>query len=46
MSATMDGGGGDLESCLKYLEAEGFIERWIDEKGEEWVRIAKGAEGH
>ena len=40
----MDGGGGDLEQCLKYLEAEGFIVRWTDEKGEEWVRIAKGAE--
>ena len=37
--------GDDLEASLKYLEAEGFIVRWTDENGEEWVRIA-GAEGY
>jgi hypothetical protein len=34
----------ELESSLRYLEAEGFIERWKDKDGVEWVRIAEGAE--
>jgi hypothetical protein len=34
----------ELESSLRFLEAEGFIERWIDAQGNEWVRIAEGAE--
>jgi len=34
----------DLECSLKFLEAEGFIERWYDENGQECVRIAPGAE--
>ena len=35
----------ELESSLRYLESEGFIERWRDKDGVEWVRIAEGAEG-
>jgi hypothetical protein len=34
----------ELESSLRFLEAEGFIERWIDKDGVDWVRIADGAE--
>jgi len=34
----------ELESSLRYLENEGFIERWRDKDGVEWVRIAEGAE--
>jgi len=34
----------ELQSQLRYLEAEGFIERWIDKHGVEWVRLAEGAE--
>jgi hypothetical protein len=34
----------ELESSLRFLEAEGFIERWIDKDGVDWVRIAEGAE--
>ena len=34
----------ELQSQLRYLEAEGFIERWIDKDGVEWVRIAEGGE--
>jgi len=34
----------ELESSLRYLENEGFIERWTDKDGVEWVRIAEGAE--
>jgi hypothetical protein len=34
----------ELQSQLRYLELEGFIERWIDKDGVEWVRIAEGAE--
>jgi len=34
----------DFMSSLKWLEAEGFIERWIDKDGVDWVRIAEGAE--
>ena len=34
----------ELQSQLRYLEAEGFIERWTDKDGVEWVRIAEGAE--
>ena len=31
-------------SCLRWLEAEGFIEIFYNDKGEEMVRIAEGAE--
>jgi len=31
-------------SSLRFLEAEGFIVRWTDAQGNEWVRIADGAE--
>jgi hypothetical protein len=34
----------ELQNQLRYLEAEGFIERWIDKDGVEWVRIAEGSE--
>lgn len=33
-----------VESALSYLEAEGYIERFIDEDGSECVRICEGAE--
>jgi len=35
---------GDFIASLKYLEAEGYIERFFDENGQECVRIADGAE--
>jgi hypothetical protein len=31
-------------AALRFLEAEGFIVRWTDAHGNEWVRIADGAE--
>lgn len=34
----------DLEAALSYLEAEGYIERFFDENGDECVRICEGAE--
>ena len=34
----------EFMSCLRWLEAEGFIEMFYNEKGEEMVRIAPGAE--
>lgn len=34
----------DFIACLKYLEDEGYIERFYDENGQECVRIAEGAE--
>ena len=34
----------DLECALKYLEAEGYIERFKDENGNDCVRICEGAE--
>ena len=34
----------DLEAALKYLEAEGYIERFTDTKGNDCVRICEGAE--
>ena len=34
----------DFLSALSYLEQEGFIERFVNEKGEEMVRICEGAE--
>lgn len=34
----------DLIASLKYLEDEGYIERFYDENGQECVRIADGAE--
>jgi hypothetical protein len=35
---------GDFLAALEYLEQEGFIERFTNEKGEEMVRICEGAE--
>jgi hypothetical protein len=35
---------GDFLAALKYLEAEGYIERFIDKDGSERVRICEGAE--
>ena len=35
----------EFMSCLKWLEAEGYIEMFYNEQGEEMVRIAEGAEG-
>ena len=32
-------------NSLRYLEAEGYIEMFYNEQGEEMVRIAEGAEG-
>ena len=34
----------DFMSSLKWLEAEGYIEMFYNDKGEEMVRIAEGAE--
>jgi len=34
----------EFAASLRFLEAEGFIVRWTDEQGNEWVRIADGAE--
>ena len=34
----------ELESALSYLEAEGYIERFIDFNGNDCVRICEGAE--
>ena len=34
----------DFMSSLKWLEAEGYIEIFFNEQGEEMVRIAEGAE--
>lgn len=34
----------DFISALKYLEDEGYIERFIDKDGSECVRICEGAE--
>jgi hypothetical protein len=34
----------EFTAALRFLEAEGFIVRWTDEQGNEWVRIADGAE--
>jgi hypothetical protein len=34
----------EFTAALRFLEAEGFIVRWTDEHGNEWVRIADGAE--
>jgi hypothetical protein len=32
----------EFMSCLKWLEAEGYIEMFYNEQGEEMVRIAEG----
>ena len=34
----------DFYACLKYLEQEGFVEIFLNEKGEQMIRIAEGAE--
>jgi hypothetical protein len=34
----------DFFASLKYLEDEGYIERFIDKDGSECVRICEGAE--
>lgn len=34
----------DFIACLKYLEDEGYIERFFDGNGHECVRICEGAE--
>ena len=34
----------DFLAALKYLESEGYIERFIDADGSECVRICEGAE--
>jgi len=34
----------DFLASLKYLESEGYIERFYDETGAECVRICEGAE--
>ena len=34
----------DFMASLKFLEAEGFIEKFYNDKGEQMVRIAPGAE--
>jgi hypothetical protein len=34
----------DFMASLKFLEAEGFIEIFYNDKGEQMVRIAPGAE--
>jgi len=34
----------DMMASLRWLEAEGFIELFYNEKGEEMIRIAEGAE--
>jgi hypothetical protein len=34
----------EFMSCLRWLEAEGYIEMFYNDKGEEMVRIAEGAE--
>jgi hypothetical protein len=34
----------DFIAALKYLEAEGYIERFYDSSGSECVRICEGAE--
>ena len=35
---------GDFIAALKYLEAEGYIERFYNSNGSECVRICEGAE--
>jgi hypothetical protein len=35
----------DFVASLKWLEAEGYIERFYDEQGTECVRICEGSEG-
>jgi len=47
MSATNDGNTpswSDFMASLKYLEAEGYIEIFYNDKNEQMVRIAPGAE--
>jgi len=34
----------DFMAALSYLELEGYIERFIDKDGSEYVRICEGAE--
>lgn len=34
----------EFMSCLRYLEAEGYVEIFYNEKNEMMVRIAPGAE--
>ena len=34
----------DFMAALSYLEQEGFVERFLNEKGEEMIRICEGAE--
>ena len=34
----------DLNAALSYLEAEGYIERFVDSDGNDCVRICEGAE--
>ena len=34
----------DFLAALSYLEQEGFVERFYNEKGEEMIRICEGAE--
>ena len=34
----------DFLGALSYLEAEGYIERFLDKDGHECVRICEGAE--
>ena len=34
----------DFMASLKFLEAEGYIEIFYNDKGEQMVRIAEGAE--
>ena len=34
----------EFSASLRWLEAEGYIEMFYNEKGEEMVRIAEGAE--
>lgn len=34
----------DLIRSLKWLEAEGYVEMFYDENGQECVRVAPGAE--
>jgi hypothetical protein len=34
----------EVFACLRWLEAEGYIELFYNERGEEMIRIAPGAE--
>lgn len=34
----------DIFACLRWLEAEGYIELFYNERGEQMIRIAEGAE--